>query len=61
MNAYVYVECPECDGKGGYNVGPKCGYPASMCCGGCYEKVECDVCGGQGEILTEKEDEDERE
>lgn len=52
-----FVVCAECDGEGGYYVGPECSYPPSMCCGGCYKPVECSVCGGKGEILNEEEDE----
>jgi len=50
-------ECSECNGSGTYNVGPDCSMPASMCCGGCYTEVECEECGGTGEISEDEYDE----
>jgi len=43
-------ECKECSGEGYNEVGPECNKPASMCCGGCYKRIECDNCGGSGEL-----------
>ncbi len=34
--------CQECYGEGYVEVGPICSKPASMCCGGCYQRVECE-------------------
>ena len=42
--------CKGCDGSGKQEIGPKCDKPASMCCGGCYEEFECDICEGAGVI-----------
>jgi hypothetical protein len=42
-------ECQECE-NGVCEVGPICSQPASMCCGGCYEKRECQSCEGSGLI-----------
>lgn len=51
--------CEECSGLGHVMVGPDCPYPASMCCGGCYTKVECEKCNGKGyEIKEDNEDQD---
>ena len=41
--------CEECDGDGYVEIGPSCWKPASECCGGCYEEVECKQCNGTGE------------
>jgi hypothetical protein len=46
-------KCEECNGDGHYDVGPECDKPASMCCGGCYENVECSICLGTGEIYED--------
>ena len=46
-------ECKECSGEGYYEVGPDCNKPASMCCGGCYKRFECDNCGGSGEFYVD--------
>lgn len=35
-------ECQDCYGERFVEIGPICNMPASMCCGGCYQKVECD-------------------
>lgn len=48
--------CEHCEGEGTISIGPKCSYPASMCCGGCYEDIECDECNGSGFIYVEVED-----
>lgn len=54
-----FMMCEECSGLGHVMVGPDCPYPASMCCGGCYTKVECEKCNGKGyEIKEDNEDED---
>jgi len=50
--------CNECDGQGYVMIGPDCSLPASMCCGGCYKKVECDECNGKGYEKKETENED---
>lgn len=34
--------CQDCEGEGYTEYGPTCSLPASMCCGGCYEKIECE-------------------
>lgn len=34
-------ECPDCGGKGGYEVDEPCMRPASSCCGGCTKMVAC--------------------
>jgi hypothetical protein len=51
-------QCEECEGQGYYSIGPECGYPASMCCGGCYKEVTCNTCEGSGKVLTEEEEDD---
>lgn len=45
----IMVHCKQCSGEGFQEVGPVCFKPASMCCGGCYEKHKCEHCGGSGE------------
>lgn len=50
--------CEDCDGQGYVMIGPDCDLPASMCCGGCYKKVECDKCNGKGYEKQETENED---
>jgi RecJ-like exonuclease len=52
------VMCNECDGQGYVMIGPQCDLPASMCCGGCFKKVECDKCNGKGYEKQETENED---
>jgi hypothetical protein len=47
-NITIKLDCPECGGEGRIEVGPICGKPASMCCGGCYETHECEECDGYG-------------
>ena len=44
--------CPDCGGDGYQEVGPTCLKPAWDCCGGCYEKHECELCSGTGKILN---------
>lgn len=34
--------CENCGGEGYVESGPECDLPASMCCGGCTKKVECE-------------------
>lgn len=34
--------CEDCNGEGYTEYGPVCSKPASMCCGGCYQKIECE-------------------
>lgn len=41
-------ECPECDGKGCYEVLNCSASSSSDCCGGCYVDKECDYCDGSG-------------
>ena len=53
INQSKMKKCEECDGEGYYDVGPECDKPASMCCGGCYENVECSICLGTGEIYED--------
>lgn len=50
--------CEECSGLGYVEIGPECDKPASMCCGGCYVKVECEKCEGNG---YKKENQEEQE
>jgi len=50
--------CEDCYGQGHVMIGPECDLPASMCCGGCYKKVECDKCNGKG---YEKQEQQETE
>jgi hypothetical protein len=37
-----FNQCQDCFGEGFIEVGPMCSKPASMCCGGCYTKIECE-------------------
>jgi len=37
-----FNKCLNCGGDGFIEVGPTCSKPASMCCGGCYKKIECE-------------------
>lgn len=41
--------CVNCDGTGATDVFENCGKPSSICCGGCYESEECQLCDGLGE------------
>lgn len=50
MENRLFKLCKDCDGEGTISIGPNCNYPASMCCGGCYDDIECDSCNGRGEI-----------
>jgi len=50
--------CNECSGQGYVEIGPDCDRPASMCCGGCFKKVECNECNGKGYEKQETENED---
>ena len=34
--------CQKCFGTGILDSGPSCSMPASECCGGCYEQVDCE-------------------
>lgn len=45
----IKIKCDDCKGDG-YDEVIKCTLPASMCCGGCYEKVWCENCNGTGMI-----------
>jgi len=53
----VMKQCPECEGEGTvfYDTSHSCRKPMSDCCGGCGSDIECEDCGGTGEI----EDEDD--
>ncbi len=42
--------CEDCEGNGYVYSGPSCDSPASECCGGCYELLDCETCNGKGEI-----------
>jgi hypothetical protein len=53
------VLCEECEGEGTISIGPECSYPASMCCGGCYEDVDCKECDGVGFHYIEVEEEED--
>jgi hypothetical protein len=45
------IKCAECSGIGYEHVQIQyCFQPASNCCGGCTEQVDCIVCEGQGTI-----------
>lgn len=47
----TFIECFECGGDGTYySTYPNCSKPATECCGGCYDLLECDYCEGTGEI-----------
>jgi hypothetical protein len=52
MSFVFEVNCNICE-DGVILVGPSCSYPASMCCGGCYQEISCDHCGGSGKITAE--------
>jgi hypothetical protein len=52
------VECKECDGEGFIEIGPICSYPASQCCGGCYERKQCENCMGDGQVEVYELDEE---
>lgn len=45
-------DCKDCD-EGKQEVGPICFRPASNCCGGCYQEVECETCEGSGTLYVE--------
>lgn len=45
--------CEPCDGDGRFEVYIDCGKPASICCGGCSETVECPDCDGKGFIVLD--------
>lgn len=53
MDVEFYEDCPECDGKGGYEV-RECSNYSNECCGGCYKTHKCERCDGTGEILKEE-------
>lgn len=40
--------CETCEGNGYILEYKDCTMPASECCGGCTEEVECEVCEGEG-------------
>lgn len=42
--------CTDCDGAGWYEVYQECTRPASECCGGCVEKVEC-YCSDESKLF----------
>lgn len=51
------IECYECNGDGNVeSVYPECTKAASICCGGCYKKYECELCDGSGYLIAESED-----
>ena len=37
-------DCEDCDGEGNAEYGPICSRPASSCCGGCFETIDCNEC-----------------
>lgn len=45
----IYLECPECNGEGGYDLFISCLRPMSECCGGCTKQVKCKECDSTGE------------
>ena len=51
----VKIECTQCHGKTTVEA-LSCGMPASNCCGGCIEAVECSECEGRGYNLRELEE-----
>ena len=53
---YQMITCPNCDGEGIILEGPTCFKPASSCCGGCYEELECPTCQGSRIIESNNED-----
>ena len=55
MNEFYEISCRTCEGSGETEYGPICYQPASMCCGGCFEIVSCNVCQGSGIITIEDE------
>ena len=47
------IECPDCYGEGTYYVDTtrQCTKsPWQECCGGCGHDIDCETCGGTGEI-----------
>lgn len=44
------MKCKECNGKGFTEMFVGCSKPASMCCGGCVQDVECHVCETSGDL-----------
>lgn len=38
------IQCDQCGGEGSLEIGPICNSPASQCCGGCFDYVECKEC-----------------
>ena len=58
-NRKYAIECIDCYGEGTVDsTYPVCFKPASECCGGCYEQVECPTCNGNLEIVPDDEDVD---
>jgi len=47
----AFNKCIHCGGDGFVEVGPECDLPASMCCGGCTKKVECE-CEHEFQLLN---------
>jgi len=45
------ITCEACDGDGQIEVYIDCGKPASICCGGCSETVDCPDCDGTGHLV----------
>lgn len=45
--------CETCEGNGGVESGPNCGWGCDWC-GGCYCDVRCPDCDGEGEIEIEE-------
>lgn len=43
------VDCPQCDGEGGYETGVICGHRCDGC-KGCVGYKACELCGGLGEV-----------
>jgi hypothetical protein len=54
----IKLECRECQGQGYDDVFVGCMKPASMCCGGCTERVRCGECEGEGSIEVQSHDDD---
>ncbi len=51
------IQCFECDGTGiSEGTTPECNQPPSACCGGCYEKYDCNLCEGTGNLYADEEE-----
>lgn len=58
MITMVKVECSNCSGEGFEEV-IECGFPASMCCGGCVKDYKCEECDGAGYVYIDEDELDE--